>query len=117
MLLDFAKSGWGDIEITPEGKSFAEGDITRRKKLFREASLAHVSLLRQMHGALSSKSDHTLQLEFFRDIIARVASRERSKAAVHLLFDRIKTVSRAYLKRPLRLSVERRADSPGCWKD
>ena len=52
-----------------EGRSFAEVDISRKKKLFREGSLAHISLLRQMHSALSSKSDHTLPLEFFRDIL------------------------------------------------
>ena len=34
----------------------------------------------------------------------------------HLLFGFIKTVSKLYLKRPLGLSVERRADSPGYWK-
>ncbi|MGA2713120.1 MAG: AAA-associated domain-containing protein [Bryobacteraceae bacterium] len=69
VLLSFAKSGWGDIEITPQGKAFAEADITRRKKLFRDAGIAHATLLRQMHSALSSKSDHTLPLEFFRDIL------------------------------------------------
>jgi len=36
---------------------------------------------------------------------------------VHLLSDRIKTVSKAHLNEPLGLSVERRADSPGYWKD
>ena len=69
VLLNFAKSGWGDIEITPEGKAFAEADITQRKKTFRDASIAHVNLLRQMHSALSSKADHKLPLELFRDIM------------------------------------------------
>jgi NitT/TauT family transport system ATP-binding protein len=69
VMLNFARSGWGDIEITPEGKAFAEADITRGKKLLREAGIARVNLLRQMHSALSSKSDHTLPLEFFRDIL------------------------------------------------
>jgi NitT/TauT family transport system ATP-binding protein len=68
-LLGFAKSGRGDIEITPEGRDFAEADIAARKKLFGNASLAHVNLLRQIHSALSSKSDHTMPLEFFRDLL------------------------------------------------
>jgi NitT/TauT family transport system ATP-binding protein len=68
-LLGFAKSDKGDIEITPEGKAFAEADISTRKDLFREAALAHVALLQQMYSALSSKSDHTMPLEFFRDIL------------------------------------------------
>ena len=68
-LLGFAKSDKGDVEITPQGKAFAEADISTRKDLFREAALAHVALLLKMHGALSSKSDHTMPLEFFRDIL------------------------------------------------
>ncbi len=35
----------------------------------------------------------------------------------HLLLKRIKTVSKRHLNRSLGLSDERRADSPGCWKD
>jgi NitT/TauT family transport system ATP-binding protein len=68
-LLGFAKSDKGDVEITPEGKAFAEADIATRKTLFREAALAHVALLQQMHGALNSKLDHAMPLEFFRDVL------------------------------------------------
>jgi hypothetical protein len=39
------------------------------------------------------------------------------KGGTLLLSRRIKTVSKTHLKHPLGLSVERRADSPGCWKD
>jgi NitT/TauT family transport system ATP-binding protein len=68
-LLNFAKSERGDVDITPQGKAFVEADIAMRRKLFREAILAHVTLLQQMCSALASKSDHTLPLEFFRDIL------------------------------------------------
>jgi NitT/TauT family transport system ATP-binding protein len=68
-LLGFAKFERGDAEISPRGKAFAEADIASRKALFREAILAYVTLLQQMHSALSSKSDHSLPLEFFRDIL------------------------------------------------
>ena len=68
-LLDFARSDRGDVEITPAGKTFAEADIETRKRLFREAALAHVALLKQMESALAAKSDHTLPLEFFRDML------------------------------------------------
>jgi NitT/TauT family transport system ATP-binding protein len=57
------------VEITPQGEAFAGADIAARKTLFREAILAHVTLLQQMHSALASKSDHSLPLEFFRDIL------------------------------------------------
>jgi NitT/TauT family transport system ATP-binding protein len=68
-LLGFARSDKGDVEITPQGKAFAEADISTRKNLFREAALAHVVLLQQIHSALTSKSDHAMPLEFFRDIL------------------------------------------------
>jgi NitT/TauT family transport system ATP-binding protein len=81
-LLNFAKSGRGDIEITPQGKAFAEADIAARKKLFRDASLAHVNLLRQMHGTLSSKSDHMLPLEFFQDLLREHFSESEVKRQI-----------------------------------
>jgi NitT/TauT family transport system ATP-binding protein len=68
-LLGFAKAGEGDVVITPEGIAFAEADISARKRLFRAAVLARVTLLQQMHGMLASKSDHKVPLEFFRDIL------------------------------------------------
>ncbi|HEX3743520.1 MAG TPA: AAA-associated domain-containing protein [Bryobacteraceae bacterium] len=69
VLLGFAKSDRGDIELTPEGKAFAEADIEKRTALFREAALAHVSLLQQMNMALSIKGDHSMPLEFYRDVL------------------------------------------------
>jgi NitT/TauT family transport system ATP-binding protein len=75
-LLSFAKSERGDIELTPAGKSFAEADIAARKTLFREATLAHVRLLQQMHSAVLTKSDGAMPLEFFRDILEEHLSSE-----------------------------------------
>ncbi len=69
VLLDFAKSHEGDVEITPAGKAFAEADIATRKRLFREAALVHVVLLQQIRCALEKKSDGAIPLEFFRDIL------------------------------------------------
>ena len=69
VLLDFAKSDRGDIELTPQGKAFAEADIEKRTALFREAALRHVSLLQQINMALSIKGDHSMPLEFYRDVL------------------------------------------------
>jgi NitT/TauT family transport system ATP-binding protein len=68
-LLSFVKSERGDIELTPGGKAFAEADIATRKALFREAALTHATLLQQMNNALASKSDHSMPMELFRDIL------------------------------------------------
>jgi NitT/TauT family transport system ATP-binding protein len=68
-LLGFAKARAGDIEITEAGTAFAQADIAGRKQLFRQAALAHVTLLQQICSALASKSDHTMPVEFFRDVL------------------------------------------------
>ena len=68
-LLSLVNSERGNIELTASGKAFAEADIATRKKLFREAALAHVTLLQQMNSALASKSDHTMPVELFRDTL------------------------------------------------
>jgi NitT/TauT family transport system ATP-binding protein len=69
VLLGFVKSAAGDIEMTQAGAEFAGAGISMRKNLFREAALAHVTLLQQMCHALDSKSDHSIPLEFFRDVL------------------------------------------------
>jgi NitT/TauT family transport system ATP-binding protein len=68
-LLGFATTREGDVKMTPEGKAFAEADISSRKLLFRQAALARVSLLQKMKAALESRSDHVMPLEFFHDIL------------------------------------------------
>jgi NitT/TauT family transport system ATP-binding protein len=70
-LLGFATAEKGDVEITPAGKAFAEADIETRKSLFREAALARATLLQQIYTALEAKSDHTMPLEFFRDLLGQ----------------------------------------------
>jgi NitT/TauT family transport system ATP-binding protein len=68
-LLDFAESNPGDIEITPQGNAFAKADRIARKQLFHDATLAHIHLLRKMHNALASRSDQSMTLDFFRDLL------------------------------------------------
>jgi NitT/TauT family transport system ATP-binding protein len=67
-MLGFATAHEGDVKITPPGRTFAEADIPTRKRLFREA-LRHVPLMQQIVTALENKSDHTMPVEFFRDLL------------------------------------------------
>ncbi len=69
VLLGFAAVREGDVESAPQGKAFAEADIQGRKRLFREAALANVPLLRQIERALRAKADRTLPDDFFQDIL------------------------------------------------
>src|SRR5262249_61235510 len=69
VMLGFATSTQGDVQITPAGKEFAEADIGTRKKLFREAVLSHSTLIQQIRNALERKADGKMALEIFRDIL------------------------------------------------
>jgi NitT/TauT family transport system ATP-binding protein len=79
-LLGLATANEGDVRLTESGKAFAEADINGRKTLFRDAVLEHVSLLQQIHSSLHKKTDHTMPLEFFRDLLdERFAQQEVEK--------------------------------------
>jgi NitT/TauT family transport system ATP-binding protein len=78
-LLGFLKVGEGDVQITPEGREFAESEILKQKDLFRTAALDHVLLLRQITRALQNKSDHTVPEEFFLDMLDEQFSEEETQ--------------------------------------
>ncbi|HEY6305721.1 MAG TPA: AAA-associated domain-containing protein [Candidatus Angelobacter sp.] len=69
VLLGFAELKEGDVDITPAGKTWVEADIDTQKQLFREAALSHILLFQQIDKILRGKSDHSIPLELFRDIL------------------------------------------------
>jgi NitT/TauT family transport system ATP-binding protein len=69
VLLGFARVEEGDVRITQEGIHFAQADIAPRRLLFREAALKHILLFQQIANALAAKSDRSIPLELFRDIL------------------------------------------------
>jgi NitT/TauT family transport system ATP-binding protein len=81
-LLDFARITKGDVEITDKGREFVTADIPTRKALFREAVLAHAPLLQQIRNSLASKSDGTMPLEFFRDILDEHFSEDETQRQI-----------------------------------
>jgi len=87
VLLGFAQSREGDVEITPAGKAFAEADIATRKRLFRQAALANVVLMQQIRSALEKKSDGTMPLEFFRDVLDEHLPGEEVQRQIETILD------------------------------
>jgi len=79
VLLNFARLQEGDVEVTPDGRAFAEADILTRKILFREAVLRHALLLRQIEHALKARSDHTLPDDFFHDVLDEHFTEEETR--------------------------------------
>jgi NitT/TauT family transport system ATP-binding protein len=86
-MLGFLNVSEGKLEMTPEGRRFAEAEITERKELFREAVLAHVTLVRQIARTLASRSGKTVSDEFFHDILDDHFSEEETvrqlETAIH----------------------------------
>jgi NitT/TauT family transport system ATP-binding protein len=68
-LLGFAWLKQGDVQLSKEGAEFADADIQMRKVLFRKAALQHVTILKQIDSILRRKSDHSINDEFFRDVL------------------------------------------------
>ncbi|MGA7219424.1 MAG: AAA-associated domain-containing protein, partial [Candidatus Sulfotelmatobacter sp.] len=68
-LLGFARLKEGDVELSQQGSQFADADIQSRKLLFRRAALEHVTILKQIDSILKRKSDHSINDEFFHDIL------------------------------------------------
>jgi NitT/TauT family transport system ATP-binding protein len=81
-MLGFAKAQEGDVEITSEGKKFAEADVEGQKRLFHDAALAHVGLIQQMHKTLESKSDGSMPLQFFHDLLDEHFSEEDTEKQI-----------------------------------
>ncbi len=81
-LLGFARTQKGDVEITEAGRAFANADIPTRKVFFRDAALAHATLLQQIRISLASKSDGAMPLEFFRDILDEHFSAEETQRQI-----------------------------------
>ena len=69
VLLGFVLLKEGDVQITQQGTQFADADIQRRKILFREAALQNVTILKQIDSILKRKADHSINDEFFHDIL------------------------------------------------
>jgi NitT/TauT family transport system ATP-binding protein len=81
-LLDYARTEKGDVEITEKGREFINADINSRKTLFREAALAHAPFLQQIRNSLARKSDGTMPMEFFRDILDEHFSEEEAQRQI-----------------------------------
>ncbi len=69
VLLGFAVLKEGDVDITPEGRTWVEADIDEQKRIFREAALSRILLFQQIEKTLQQKADHSIPLELFRDIL------------------------------------------------
>lgn len=69
VLLGFAELKEGDVDITDAGKAWVDSDMETQRQLFRFACLSRILLFQQIDKILREKSDHSIPLELFRDIL------------------------------------------------
>ena len=66
-LLRFAVLAHGDIQLTPEGRRFVEGDTDQRKKMFADALIAHVPLVALIRRVLDERDSHRANYSRFSE--------------------------------------------------
>lgn len=68
-LLGFAEVFEGDIQLTPLGRRFVDGDILGRKEVFSEAVESSIMLVKQILKALRTASHREMDEGFFLEIL------------------------------------------------
>jgi NitT/TauT family transport system ATP-binding protein len=66
-LLRFAEVAQGDIQLTPAGRRFAEGDLDDRKRLFAEHLIAYVPLAALIKRVLDERPNHRARAARFSE--------------------------------------------------
>ena len=84
-ILKFALVAEGDIELTDEGIKFARASLLERKVIFGEQLLKYVPFVWRILTILESKSNHRIDADFFKSIIARVLGDQEAKRQMDVL--------------------------------
>jgi NitT/TauT family transport system ATP-binding protein len=87
VILGFATVENGHLLLTERGAEFAAADIQHSKKVFREAVLERVPLVRRIHRALQHSSDGNLREGFFLDLLHNHYSNDESRAQLDTAID------------------------------
>jgi len=86
-LLELAQVEAGQMELTPEGQTFAGADIQASKEMFAAAALALAPLVRALFNGLERAGDHTLRIGFFRDVLRRAFSEAETDPQLDVALD------------------------------
>jgi NitT/TauT family transport system ATP-binding protein len=69
VMLGFAKVAQGDVTLTESGREFANAEVHRSHRIFREQLLERVPLVNIVLAMLKSKKDGQISREFVLDIL------------------------------------------------
>ena len=84
-LLHFTAVVNGDIELTPQGRKFAQATVLERKEIFRDQLLAHLPFVRQMLQILQSKKNRRMNVDFFVNLLTHSLGEEAAAEQLNLL--------------------------------
>lgn len=86
-ILNFAKVSKGDIALTPEGKSFANADILKRKKLFATQLEKRVPLAKHIRDTLDKRSNHRESEDYFLRELEEFLTFEEAERVFTIIID------------------------------
>lgn len=86
-LLRFADVAHGRTHLTPAGQAYAAAPIQEAKRLFRDAALEHVQLLRMVVASLGRSPDHTMRRGFYLDLLRRRHTDKHARQQFDLAID------------------------------
>jgi len=84
-LLQFARVMEGDIELTAEGREFAQANVLERKNLFRRQLLLNVPLVQKILQILQAKANHEMPRDFFINLLSRTYGNDAAAQQMELL--------------------------------
>ena len=84
-LLQFAKVAEGDIELTETGCHFARASVLERKEIFKEQLVRNVPFVSRIVTILESKSNHRIDADFFKSVLARVLGDQEAERQIDAL--------------------------------
>jgi NitT/TauT family transport system ATP-binding protein len=84
-VLGFATAHEGELELTPQGKAFAEANVQEKKGIFRTALLTRIPPAREIVRQLAEHEDHRVSAEAFLDVLERHFSFEESRRQLNIL--------------------------------
>ncbi len=86
-ILRFAYVAEGDIELTEQGKVFAEADILQRKQIFAAHLMSYMPLARHIRQVLDRNSDHIDHEEHFLTELESYLSRDAAEEVLATVID------------------------------
>ncbi len=86
-ILNFAKVSGGDIELTVEGKRFANADILARKPIFATHLLNRVPIAKHIRHELDQRHGHRLHKDQFLEELENFLSDKEAERVLRVAID------------------------------